>query len=153
MESENRINVTGMQGNRLVIRAALPDIANDLPHNWTVEQVARAIELLKTGRSNKAKRAACELLETLLRRNDAMTQATKQRITVQVLNGATGECREVVANVEADTEQSAVDKLFARARRDDYYYRFLGMRSVISPTVQGAVSLVHETQTYWALED
>jgi hypothetical protein len=76
----------------------------------------------------------------------------RQRITVQVLNGATGECREVVANVEADTEQSAVDKLFARARRDDYYYRFLGMRSVISPTVQGAVSLVHETQTYWALE-
>jgi hypothetical protein len=82
-----------------------------------------------------------------------MTHAnTKQRITAQVLNGATGEMREVIAHVEAETEQDAVNKLFARARRDDYYYRFLGMRSVISPTVQGAVSLVHETQTYWALE-
>jgi len=31
----------------------------------------------------------------------------KQRITVQVLNGATGETREVVANVAAKSEQAA----------------------------------------------
>ena len=42
---------------------------------------------------------------------------TKQRITAQVLNGATGEMREVIAHVEAETEQDAVNKLFARARR------------------------------------
>ena len=49
----------------------------------------------------------------------------KQRITAQVLNGATGEVREVVANVAADTVQDAVDKLFSHARKDDYYYRIL----------------------------
>jgi hypothetical protein len=76
----------------------------------------------------------------------------KQRIAVQVLNGATGEIREVVANVAATDEQEAVNKLFARARKDDYYYRFLGHSSVIRPTVDGAVSLEHESQTYWALE-
>ena len=76
----------------------------------------------------------------------------KQRITAQVLNGATGEVREVVANVAADTVQDAVDKLFSHARKDDYYYRFLSTDGVISPTVDGAVSLVHENQTYWALE-
>lgn len=50
-----------------------------------------------------------------------MTQSGKQRITVQVLNGATGEVREIVANVEAVSEQHAVNVLFERARRDDYY--------------------------------
>lgn len=76
----------------------------------------------------------------------------KQRITAQVLNGATGEVREVIANVTASDAQDAVNKLFARARRDDYYYRFLGMDGVIAPTVEGAVSLKYQEQTYWALE-
>ena len=76
----------------------------------------------------------------------------KVRITAQVLNGATGEVREVVANVSAANEQDAVNKLFNHARRDDYYYRFLGHSGVIAPIVQGAVSLMHETMTYWALE-
>lgn len=76
----------------------------------------------------------------------------KLRITAQVLNGATGEIREVVANVLADNEQDAVNKLFAHARRDDYYYRFLGMYGVLVPTVQGAKPVEHETMTYWALE-
>lgn len=76
----------------------------------------------------------------------------KIRITVQVLNGATGEIREVVAHVPSTSEQDAVNKLFARARKDDYYYRFLGHDNVISPTIDGAVSLTHESQIYWALE-
>ena len=74
------------------------------------------------------------------------------RITVQILNGATGECREVVANVKAASEQDAVNTLFARARKDDYYYRFLGMHSVLSPVNDAARPVTHENQTYWALE-
>jgi hypothetical protein len=75
-----------------------------------------------------------------------------KRITVQVLNGATGEVREVVANVAAFNEQDAVDRLFANARKDDYYYRFLGHDSVIAPTLDGAVAVKSEGQTYWANE-
>jgi len=73
-----------------------------------------------------------------------------QRITVQVLNGSTGEVREVVANVAADTEQDAVSKLFAQARSDDYYYRFLGMHGILAPT--GGTSVMYQAQEYWALE-
>lgn len=71
----------------------------------------------------------------------------KVRITAQVLNGATGEVREIVANVTATDEQDAVNKLFARARQDDYYYRFLGHDGVIAPA--NADSLTYNGQTYW----
>lgn len=73
----------------------------------------------------------------------------KIRIATQVLNGATGEVREIVANVEADTEQQAVDKLFFHVRKDDYYYRFLGMHGVINPSASNAVSMSHQNQIYW----
>ena len=76
----------------------------------------------------------------------------KIRITVQVLNGATGEVREVIVNVEANSEQDAVNILFARARRDDMYYRFLGHSSVINPTLDGAISLEYQSQIYWERE-
>lgn len=79
-----------------------------------------------------------------------MDTNTTQRITVQVLNGATGEIREVIARREADTEQAAVDAIMAQARRDDYYYRFLGMRGVIAPTTGFDSTLEHEGQTYFA---
>jgi hypothetical protein len=80
-----------------------------------------------------------------------MTQS-KVRITAQVLNGATGEIREVVANVAATDEQDAVNKLFANARRDDFYYRFLGSYGILNPVNENAVSLEYSSQTYWALE-
>lgn len=76
----------------------------------------------------------------------------KQRITAQVLNGATGEVREVVANVAADSEQDAVNKLFAVARKDDFYYRFMGMDSVISPTLNGAIKTSYQGIEYWSAE-
>jgi hypothetical protein len=78
--------------------------------------------------------------------------ADKTRITVQVLNGATGEVREVVANVATDNEQDAVNKLFANARKDDYYYRFLGFHGILDPTIAGATKVNYQAQTYWALE-
>jgi hypothetical protein len=59
---------------------------------------------------------------------------SEQTITVQVLNGATGEVREVRARVKADSEQGAVDKLMGIARQDDSYYRFLGIRGLLKPT-------------------
>jgi hypothetical protein len=74
----------------------------------------------------------------------------KQRITAQVLNGASGEVREVVARVAASDEQTAVNALFAKARRDDYYYRFLGLHGVLVPS--GGTAVVYQAQTYWALE-
>ena len=81
-----------------------------------------------------------------------LTAADKIRITAQVLNGATGEIREVLANVSATDEQDAVNKLFEHARKDDYYYRFLGMHGVIEPKVNGATPVPYQSQTYWALE-
>jgi hypothetical protein len=75
-----------------------------------------------------------------------------ERITVQVLNGATGEYREVVAKVDTKDTQEAVNKLFSSARRDDYYYRFLSRDGVIAPTLQGGVPLTYQDQTYWAYE-
>lgn len=72
------------------------------------------------------------------------------RITVQVLNGATGEVREIVAKVEATNEQNAVDKLMSIARKDDYYYRFLGHSRIINPTK--GTELVHNNMIYWSAE-
>jgi len=73
-----------------------------------------------------------------------------QRITAQVLNGSTGEVREVVAHLQAHSEQEAVDQLFARARRDDYYYRFLGAHGVIEPAVSEKQPIHYSCNTYWA---
>jgi hypothetical protein len=81
-----------------------------------------------------------------------MDAADKVRITVQVLNGATGEVREVTARVSAASEEDAVNILFARARKDDFYYRFLGNDGVIDPVNDGAFSIYKDSQTYWALE-
>ena len=72
------------------------------------------------------------------------------RITVQVLNGATGEVHEVVANVAAETEQEAVAALFARARRDDYYYRFMGRYGLLAP--DGGTALESNGMTYYSRE-
>lgn len=80
-----------------------------------------------------------------------ITNAGK-RITAQVLNGATGEIREVVANVAESSEQAAVDTLFANARKDDYYYRFLGHASVIEPSTMAKTPVLYSEQTYWAAE-
>lgn len=76
-----------------------------------------------------------------------------RRITVLVLNGATGEVREVVANVTADDEQSAVNKLFYYARRDDYYYRFLGRAGGFAPTEPLGTPVQHDGHTFYALEN
>lgn len=76
----------------------------------------------------------------------------KLRITCEVLNGASGEVRELVANVAAASEQDAVNKLFEHARKDDYYYRFLGHTSVIEPVNANAKMVLYQGQTYWALE-
>lgn len=78
--------------------------------------------------------------------------APRVRITAQVLNGATGEIREVVANVAAASEQDAVNVLFSKARKDDFYYRFLTESGVIGPQNPNAVALDYQNQTYWALE-
>ncbi len=73
---------------------------------------------------------------------------TKYRITIQALNGATGEIRELVANIKAQSEQEAANTLFSRARKDDYYFRFLGHRSVITPNNGTPVSF--NGQTYYS---
>jgi len=70
-------------------------------------------------------------------------------ITVQVLNGATGEIRELIAHVPAKDEQEAVNKLFASARRDDYYYRFLGEDGAIAPISCEATSFTYQNQEFW----
>jgi hypothetical protein len=76
---------------------------------------------------------------------------SKIRITVQVLNGATGEVREVVANVTAVSDQDAVNKIMAIGRTDDFYYRFLSGDGVTPPTAK-ATALDYQGQTYWARE-
>lgn len=74
------------------------------------------------------------------------------KITVQVLNGATGEVREVIAHVvAAKSEQEAVDSMFKSARQDDHYFRFLGRNSVIVPT-NNATPVTYNNQTYFARE-
>lgn len=83
---------------------------------------------------------------------EGLQKMERVRLTVQVLNGATGEVREVSANVKATDEQDATNKVFAHARKDDYYYRFLGMHGVIAPTGASATPVKWQEQTYWALE-
>lgn len=69
---------------------------------------------------------------------------TKIRITAQVLNGATGEIREVIANVTAVSDQHAVTVLFEKARKDDFYYRFLTSSGVIGPQNPNARALDYQ---------
>jgi len=71
------------------------------------------------------------------------------RITVQVLNGATGETRELVMDPKGKTEQESVDIIFRNARLDDYYYRFLGMRSVLTPSSKAASPFQYSGQTWF----
>jgi hypothetical protein len=57
----------------------------------------------------------------------------KQRITVQCLSMIDGSVREVVANVTAETEQDAVNKLYAIGK-DEIAYRYLGGNGILSPS-------------------
>jgi len=66
VEPLNRVNVTGMQADRLILKAAIPDVVADLPHNWTATQIEVNLALLRMGRSNKAKRSAIAVLERKL---------------------------------------------------------------------------------------
>ena len=59
--------------------------------------------------------------------------ASKIRITVKALSQIDGSFREVVANVMAENEQAAVDRLFAIAK-DEVYFQFLGSDGVINPS-------------------
>lgn len=72
---DNTINVTGMQGDRELLRAAIPNTVEQLPHNWPVQTVRDMIAELRQGRSNKAKRAAIALLEYKLGLWERMTRA------------------------------------------------------------------------------
>lgn len=73
------------------------------------------------------------------------------RLTVQVLNGATGEIREITANVKAVSDQDAVNKVMATGRTDDYYYRFLCGDAVTPPTIK-TTAVEYQGMTYWARE-
>lgn len=84
--------------------------------------------------------------------NNTSRSKSQVRIAVQVLNGATGEVRELVAHVTAANEREAVNMLFNRARKDDHYYRFLGWRGVVSPIHPARKSVQYQGQEYWALE-
>lgn len=57
----------------------------------------------------------------------------KLRITVQCLSLIDGSVREVTANVSAENEQDAVNKLYAIGK-DEIAYRYLGMDGIISPS-------------------
>lgn len=58
----------------------------------------------------------------------------QHRITVQAFSLCDGEFKEVVAWVKADSEQAAVDKLFALAK-DEIGYKFLGDGGIIEPSI------------------
>jgi hypothetical protein len=87
-----------------------------------------------------------------MKQEETLMNTPKIRMTVQVLNGATGEVREVVANVAAVSDQDAVNKLMALARKDDYYYRFLSADAVTPPSLNNVTAVEYQGATYWALE-
>lgn len=75
------------------------------------------------------------------------------RITVQILNGASGKVLEVVADVDAPSPQAAVNILLDRARRGGTsYFRFLSDGAVTPPTMPATV-VEYRGQTYWANEN
>lgn len=65
---EQRLNVTGLQGNRNAIKAALgaghPLIMGS--HNWTIAEVKQAIAELKNSRVSKVRAAGIKVLEAIL---------------------------------------------------------------------------------------
>jgi hypothetical protein len=76
----------------------------------------------------------------------------EHRITCQVLSLETGEYREVIANVKADSAQVAVDKLFALAK-DERAYRFLSENGVTEPSTADKLGIPNpyaDNLTYWA---
>lgn len=72
----------------------------------------------------------------------------KQRITVQCLSLIHGELREVTTTVTADSEQEAVNKLFAIAK-DEMAYKYLGHDSIIAPTGQEAYTFPKYAEGNW----
>lgn len=62
----SKINVTGMQGNRAVVQAALPQ-GHSLREAifWSLDEIRSVLVYLDTGRSTQAKRAAAALLAAL----------------------------------------------------------------------------------------
>lgn len=55
------------------------------------------------------------------------------RITVQAFNTCDGSYREVTANIKANSEQDAIDKLWAISK-DEIAYKFLGQYGYLTPS-------------------
>lgn len=66
MLNTDRINVTGMQSCRLILREVLPDEVNNLPHNWQVGEVKQAVRKLSRQRRSTVRIQAMQLLESML---------------------------------------------------------------------------------------
>lgn len=76
------------------------------------------------------------------------------RITVQVLSLVDGSVREVVAWIKADSEQAAVDELFALAK-DERAYRYLCSDGILTPTDPPlpAITTQYAAGEWWAASD
>lgn len=72
----------------------------------------------------------------------------EQRITVQCLSLIDGSVREVTANVTADSEQDAVNKLFAIAK-DEMAYKYLGHDGIIGPEGQTPYTFPKYAEGNW----
>lgn len=72
----------------------------------------------------------------------------KHRITVQCLSLIDGSLREVVATVNATTEQDAVNLLFARAK-DEIAYKYLGHDGILAPAGQEPYTFPKYAEGNW----